>query len=190
MQEFRTLALDFEYLPPGEGLRELLEHVALVTEADQISETSGAATLMTLHLAKGLEFDVVFLVGMEDGVFPHSRVLEDVKQLEEERRLCYVGITRARERLYVSFAMSRALMGRTNRNPPSRFLLDVPENLFTPDSNLPRKASNRSSGYDYLREDFAAAARPTPAKITVQTFRREMPSITNISGKAQLLVVH
>jgi DNA helicase-2/ATP-dependent DNA helicase PcrA len=170
VQEFRSVVLDFEYLPPQEGLREMLEHVALVTDADQINESGGAATLMTLHLAKGLEFDVVFLVGMEDGVFPHSRVLEDLKQLEEERRLCYVGITRARERLYVSFAMSRALMGRTNRNPPSRFLLNVPENLFTADSNLPRRALNRSAGSEYLSEDFAASVLVEPARITVQSF--------------------
>jgi DNA helicase-2/ATP-dependent DNA helicase PcrA len=116
---------------PAEGrLVEFLEQVALVADADQIPEGGeGVVTLMTLHTAKGLEFPVVFLTGMEDGVFPHLRSLGDPKQLEEERRLAYVGITRARQRLYVSRATMRSSWGAPSYNPASRFLAEIPETL-------------------------------------------------------------
>ena len=94
-------------------------------------EQSSAVTLMTLHNAKGLEFPAVFLTGLEDGVFPHMRALGDPKELEEERRLCYVGITRAEERLYLTRAWSRNLWGQNNYNGPSRFLGEVPAHLTT-----------------------------------------------------------
>ncbi|MCW2947042.1 MAG: ATP-dependent helicase PcrA [Actinoallomurus sp.] len=111
-------------------LVEFLEQVALVADADQIPEGGeGVVTLMTLHTAKGLEFPVVFLTGMEDGVFPHLRSLGDPKQLEEERRLAYVGITRARQRLYVSRATMRSSWGAPSYNPASRFLAEIPETL-------------------------------------------------------------
>ena len=87
-------------------------------------------TLMTLHIAKGLEFPVVFMVGMEDGIFPHYRSMTDTAELEEERRLAYVGITRAQKRLYLTHAWSRTLFGQTQYNPPSRFLQEMPEHLF------------------------------------------------------------
>ncbi|MFB9832452.1 DNA helicase PcrA [Actinoallomurus acaciae] len=127
---------------PAEGrLVEFLEQVALVADADQIPggdngvvppgerANDGVVTLMTLHTAKGLEFPVVFLTGMEDGVFPHLRSLGDPKQLEEERRLAYVGITRARRRLYVSRATMRSSWGAPSYNPASRFLTEIPETL-------------------------------------------------------------
>ncbi len=107
-----------------------LETVSLQSEVDELEEGAGAITLMTLHNAKGLEFPAVFLVGMEDGVFPHMRTLGDPDELEEERRLCYVGITRAQDRLYLTSAWSRMLFGGTNYNPPSRFLKEVPANLM------------------------------------------------------------
>ncbi len=117
---------------PGEGrLVDFLEQVALVADADQIPEGGeGVVTLMTLHTAKGLEFPVVFLTGMEDGVFPHLRSLGDPKQLEEERRLAYVGITRARQRLYVSRATMRSSWGAPSYNPASRFLAEIPDKLI------------------------------------------------------------
>jgi DNA helicase-2/ATP-dependent DNA helicase PcrA len=127
---------------PGEGrLVDFLEQVALVADADQIPggqpgvvppgerSQEGVVTLMTLHTAKGLEFPVVFLTGMEDGVFPHLRSLGDPKQLEEERRLAYVGITRARQRLYVSRATMRSSWGAPSYNPASRFLTEIPDAL-------------------------------------------------------------
>lgn len=112
------------------GLSELsmfLEQVALVSDVDNLAEDSGAVTLMTLHAAKGLEFPVVFLVGLEEGIFPHSRSLMEMKEMEEERRLCYVGMTRARERLYLTWARMRLLYGGLQANPPSRFLEEIPE---------------------------------------------------------------
>jgi DNA helicase-2/ATP-dependent DNA helicase PcrA len=111
------------------GLEAFLEEIALVSDIDNYAETTNAVTLMTLHAAKGLEFPVVFIPGVEEGIFPHSRALFDAEQMEEERRLCYVGMTRAKERLYLLYANSRLLYGSTNHNPPSRFLLEIPPEL-------------------------------------------------------------
>ncbi len=110
-------------------LEGFLEEVALVSDIDNYSADTNAVTLMTLHAAKGLEFPVVFMPGMEESIFPHSRSLFDGEQMEEERRLCYVGMTRARERLILLYANSRLLYGRTDHNPPSRFLLEIPAEL-------------------------------------------------------------
>ncbi len=111
-------------------IQAFLEGISLVTDLDGADgEATSAVTLMTLHTAKGLEFPVVFLTGMEDGVFPHSRSLGEPDELEEERRLCYVGITRARERLYLCHAWCRSLFGATEYYPPSRFLREIPEEL-------------------------------------------------------------
>jgi DNA helicase-2/ATP-dependent DNA helicase PcrA len=112
-----------------ETIEEFLEAVSLVADQDELSEDDSSVVLMTLHTAKGLEFPTVFIVGLEDGVFPHLRSLGEPDELEEERRLCYVGITRARERLYLSHAWSRSLFGSTQYNPPSRFLNEIPEDL-------------------------------------------------------------
>ncbi|MFF5500978.1 DNA helicase PcrA [Streptomyces roseolus] len=134
LQELAAVALEFEQErgeEEGAGtLAEFLEKVALVADSDQIpdedEEGSGVITLMTLHTAKGLEFPVVFLTGMEDGVFPHMRALGQAKELEEERRLAYVGITRARERLYLTRSSMRSAWGQPSYNPASRFLEEIP----------------------------------------------------------------
>ena len=112
-----------------ETIEEFLEAVSLVADQDELTDDDSSVVLMTLHTAKGLEFPAVFVVGLEDGVFPHLRSLGEPDELEEERRLCYVGITRARERLYLSNAWSRSLFGSTQYNPPSRFLNEIPEQL-------------------------------------------------------------
>ncbi len=112
-----------------DSLDEFLESVALVSDSDELDASAQRVSLMTLHTAKGLEFPAVFLVGLEDGVFPHMRALEDPLQLEEERRLCYVGITRARRQLYVTHAWSRTLWGSTSHAVPSRFLSELPAEL-------------------------------------------------------------
>ncbi|GAB3963407.1 hypothetical protein GCM10027615_03600 [Plantactinospora veratri] len=118
---------------PGATLAGFLEQVALVADADQVPsddpDHQGVVTLMTLHTAKGLEFPVVFLTGLEDGVFPHLRALGDNRELEEERRLAYVGITRARKRLYLSRAVTRSAWGQPSYNPPSRFVDELPGDL-------------------------------------------------------------
>ncbi|MFI8926468.1 DNA helicase PcrA [Streptomyces sp. NPDC053474] len=133
LQELAAVALEFEQeRQEGEAgsLSDFLERVALVADSDQIPDEeddgSGVITLMTLHTAKGLEFPVVFLTGMEDGVFPHMRALGQTKELEEERRLAYVGITRARERLYLTRSSMRSAWGQPSYNPPSRFLEEIP----------------------------------------------------------------
>jgi DNA helicase II / ATP-dependent DNA helicase PcrA len=127
--ELVGVAHEFEARRPDDGLADFLEQVALVTEQDEYDEEQSTVTLMTLHNAKGLEFPVVFIVGLEDGVFPHYRSMGDPAQLEEERRLAYVGITRAQERVYLCHAWSRTLFGSTGYNPPSRFLSEIPSDL-------------------------------------------------------------
>ncbi|CAB4651750.1 unannotated protein [freshwater metagenome] len=126
----------FEELGEDEeiSLAGFLEKVSLVADADEIPEGEdhgGVVTMMTLHTAKGLEFPTVFLTGMEDGIFPHSRTFDDKDEIEEERRLAYVGLTRARERLYISRAEYRSTWGAPNYNPPSRFLEEIPEDIIT-----------------------------------------------------------
>jgi DNA helicase-2/ATP-dependent DNA helicase PcrA len=113
----------------ADTLDAFLEQVSLVADTDEIETDTSKVTLMTLHTAKGLEYPVVFIVGMEDGIFPHLRSLGEPDEMEEERRLAYVGITRARERLYLSNAWCRSLWGQTQYNPPSRFLNEIPEAL-------------------------------------------------------------
>ena len=132
LHELVGVAREYEERVGGGTLAEFLEQVALVADADEVpdpDESGGVVTLMTLHSAKGLEFPVVFLTGMEDGVFPHLRSLGDSREMEEERRLAYVGITRARERLYVSRATMRSAWGQTSYNPASRFLEELPAEL-------------------------------------------------------------
>jgi DNA helicase-2/ATP-dependent DNA helicase PcrA len=124
LAELVGVAQDFE------TVNAFLEQVALVSDTDDLKESDSFLTLMTIHSAKGLEYPVVFLVGMEEGVFPHVRTIGEPDQLEEERRLAYVAITRARERLYVSHAWSRVLFGSSQYNPPSRFLEEIPAELF------------------------------------------------------------
>ncbi|MBI2243513.1 MAG: UvrD-helicase domain-containing protein, partial [Nocardioides sp.] len=174
------------------GLADFLERVALVADADQIPdddpEDAGVVTLMTLHTAKGLEFPVVFLTGLEDGVFPHARSLGEQQELEEERRLAYVGVTRARERLYVSRAVVRSAWGAPSHNPGSRFLDELPVDLVDwrrteaaqtrwgrPDLasgsaarlGSPTAAGRRNFSAAAVRADAAARAKPA----------REIPSL-------------
>jgi DNA helicase-2/ATP-dependent DNA helicase PcrA len=129
--ELRGVAQDYNELPPGEALSDLLEGVTLVSDVDSLKEATDTVTLITLHQAKGLEFPVVFIVGMEEGILPHIRSFDDPAQMEEERRLCYVGITRAKSRVYLVRAFRRNMMGSSNINAPSRFLKDIPADLTT-----------------------------------------------------------
>jgi DNA helicase II / ATP-dependent DNA helicase PcrA len=130
LAELESVAAEYERDEEAPDLTGFLERVSLVADADEIpDDDEGVVTLMTLHTAKGLEFPVVFLTGMEDGIFPHVRSLGSETELEEERRLAYVGITRARERLYLTRAVSRSAWGSPSHNPASRFLDEVPSEL-------------------------------------------------------------
>lgn len=129
VMELRSVAEEFGAMTPTEGLTAFLEQVALVSDTDDLGDKPNSATLITLHQAKGLEFPVVFIVGMEEGVLPHNRSFDNSDQMEEERRLAYVGMTRAEERLYLLRAYRRSSMGMRNTNPPSRFLTDIPRGL-------------------------------------------------------------
>ncbi len=124
--ELRSVAEEYGELATEEQLPRFLEEVALVSDVDSYREGAPAVTLITLHAVKGLEFPVVFLTGMEEGVFPHARSMDSEEELEEERRLCYVGITRAKDRCYLTHARTRTLFGRTAEMAPSRFLLELP----------------------------------------------------------------
>ncbi len=156
LRELQSVAAEFEESNEGaviggeswdemdqqRRLELFLETTALTSDVDEWDEGGGAVTLMTLHTAKGLEFPVVFMVGLEDGVFPHMRTMGEAHELEEERRLAYVGITRAQDRLFLTSAWSRMLYGGTNYNPASRFLAEIPSGLL---EKAPKRLRQRSS---------------------------------------------
>jgi DNA helicase-2/ATP-dependent DNA helicase PcrA len=129
--ELRSVTTRYDDLTPDDALDRFLEETALVADQDSYEAGADAVTLITLHAAKGLEFPVVFIAGLEEGVFPHSRSLDDEKQLEEERRLAYVGITRAKRRLFLSHAARRATWGQGGLSVPSRFLFEIPAALMS-----------------------------------------------------------
>jgi len=165
LNELEAVAHEFEDAAPDGTLADFLERVALVADTDEIpeaTEDSGVVTLMTLHTAKGLEFPVIFLTGMEDGVFPHMRSLGNSTELEEERRLAYVGITRARERLHLSRAVMRSAWGSPQWNPPSRFLEEIPSELI-----------------DWQRED-AGPSAPEPTIARAQPLPGRSPGTREI----------
>ena len=142
VKELRTVAADFIGVPPPDGLNAFLEQVALVSDVDNVDDGGDGLTLITLHQAKGLEFSTVFMVGMEEGMLPHMRSFDDPTQMEEERRLCYVGMTRAKERLYLTRAFRRRVMGNSLPGIPSRFLNDIPRELIaSPDEEAKPKAT-------------------------------------------------
>jgi DNA helicase-2/ATP-dependent DNA helicase PcrA len=130
--ELRSVASEYDDLDPKEALAAFLEKVSLVSDIDELDEKADAVTLITLHQAKGLEFSVVFIVGLEEGILPHRKSFDDPEEMEEERRLCYVGITRAKQRLYLLRSYRRSLFGGSTANPPSRFLQDISPHLISP----------------------------------------------------------
>ncbi|GAA4179089.1 DNA helicase PcrA [Streptosporangium oxazolinicum] len=169
LDEMVSVASEFEEANPEGTLVEFLEQVSLVADADQIPAADGGqgvVTLMTLHTAKGLEFPVVFLTGMEDGVFPHMRSLGEPKELEEERRLAYVGITRAEQRLYVSRAAVRSSWGSPAFNPASRFVAEIPSELVDWRSDPEKSAWSAATRRD---------SRPAPAR---KPGGRQIPNLT------------
>ncbi|HET7703482.1 MAG TPA: 3'-5' exonuclease, partial [Candidatus Limnocylindrales bacterium] len=153
--ELRAVTTRYDDLESEDALDRLLEETALVADQDSYEGDADAVTMITLHAAKGLEFPVVFIAGLEEGVFPHSRALDDEKELEEERRLAYVGMTRAMRRLFLSHAWRRATWGMGQASVPSRFLLEIPAELMVgPD------LASGSAGLD-VDLDLAFGARGT-----------------------------
>jgi DNA helicase-2/ATP-dependent DNA helicase PcrA len=146
VQELFTAIEKYDKFSTEEAIKLFLEEVALATDLDNIDDKQDAVTLMTLHSAKGLEYDSVFIIGLEEGLLPHSMSMENPSEMEEERRLCYVGITRAKSRVHLIFARVRRIFGSTQANYPSRFISDIPEHLV----------DYRNQGYSYLsgEDDF------------------------------------
>ncbi|MGD6805117.1 DNA helicase PcrA [Rossellomorea aquimaris] len=176
IDEFLSVTKSFEESNDDKSLVAFLTDLALVADIDKLDDDeqpSDAVILMTLHAAKGLEFPVVFLMGLEEGVFPHSRSLMDEEEMEEERRLAYVGITRAEEELFMTNAQMRTLYGQTKMNPVSRFIAEIPEDLI--DNFEPQKKSPFSSG----GVGAAASARPQPRRKPVT---RPVPTTTGGEG--------
>ncbi len=136
VREMISVTTEFDVSSDDRSLSAFLEQVSLVSDLDAMNQTANSVTLLTLHAAKGLEFPIVFLAGMEEGVFPHSRSLYNNSDIEEERRLCYVGITRAKEELYLTHAYRRTLFGSSSYNPPSRFIKDIPSEIFEGSSGV------------------------------------------------------
>ncbi|MFM2436120.1 MAG: ATP-dependent helicase PcrA [Actinomycetota bacterium] len=159
---------------------EFLEQVALVADTDQL-DSDNHVTLMTLHAAKGLEFPVVFIVGMEEGIFPHSRALTDQNELEEERRLAYVGITRAKERLLLSHAWSRNLYGSKQFNPPSRFLDEIPSELLQREGSIDSGADEGRGSYR-PRPDQGTGQRIEWTRATIPKYRRDGDAVGDLTG--------
>lgn len=167
IREFMGAVDEYAKMTENPTLEDYLENVSLVTDLDQQEDERGYVTLMTLHSAKGLEFPNVFMTGMEEGIFPSSRSLMDDARMEEERRLCYVGITRAQKRLFISRADQRMLYNQVNHNQPSRFLDEIPERLMTDEMATMREHfGERAPSANRSRSPYS---RNTPAPRTATT---------------------
>src|SRR3989344_5233251 len=156
VRELFTVAEKFRTMPLDEALHSFLEEVALSSDTDEINADADAVQLMTVHSAKGLEFPVVFIVGLEEGVFPHSRSALSPQEMEEERRLMYVALTRAKEKLYLLYAETRMIFGNTQVNPPSRFLSEIPEHLT---HETEKKSSGLLGKRSFARTPYRFASR-------------------------------
>ncbi len=219
LEEFVSLARNFEESRDDVGSRSLLtaflEHIALLSDVDEAEDPGDSVSLMTLHAAKGLEFPVVFIAGLEEGMFPHQRSLGDDRELEEERRLCYVGITRAQRMLFLSHAFRRTVFGQTQEQQPSRFLGDLPQELIDRRQDIsalvaPRIAEEEQDaeriGGKKLdltkilsrsprshREAQPKPAPSSPARVKPQRARKEKAEAVSDSGtefRAGMKVVH
>ena len=193
IQELQGAVTEFEKMNPEGSLSDFLENVALVSDTDAVNESGGAVTLMTLHSAKGLEFNNVFLAGMEEGVFPITRALFDDEQMEEERRLAYVGITRAKRRLFLCHARTRALYNARNTNELSRFVTEIPTRLIIEGAarmqprRMPSATPNRAEagyGHGRVNQGIRSAADYNPAGVgpRVSTGSAELDAKLGIPG--------
>jgi len=192
VQELLTVASEYDGLAPEAALLSFLEDVALVTDIDEYDERADAVTLITLHQAKGLEFSVVFIVGLEEGLLPHIRSYDDPAQMEEERRLCYVGMTRAKERLYMVRAFRRHLMGMSAANPASRFLKDLPSELVTRREAVQEEVEAVLRGPSRLRKEPAVpseAAFAAGERVRHPRFGEGIVVSCTVTGSDQEVVV-
>ncbi|MHB9033842.1 MAG: ATP-dependent helicase [Anaerolineae bacterium] len=200
VNELFTVAMRYTQEDPSEGLATFLEEVALVADTDELDQVAQAVTLMSLHAAKGLEYDTVFMIGMEEGLCPHSRSLNDPEQMEEERRLCYVGMTRARKRLYLVHAFRRTLYGSSEVRDISRFIKDIPETLIdgssprtmrvTPSYQPPALSSNnRRDLFASRRVDVERAKKTVEAKLKAEILSREIPRDTATANSKPVAVL-
>jgi DNA helicase-2/ATP-dependent DNA helicase PcrA len=164
--ELRGHAAEFDEIAPPEGLARFLEEVALVSDQDELEDVPDRVTLITLHAAKGLEFPVVFMVGLEEGLLPHRRALEDERELEEERRLAYVGMTRAKDRLYLVHAHHRSTYGIGAQSEASRFLAELPEDLLSAERSAApfRRGGERWRGTDDDGGDWLPGGYRSPTR--------------------------
>jgi len=199
LEEFLNVAIEFEEENVDNTLQDFLESITLSSDIDGMDEEEESVTLMTLHSAKGLEFPVVFLVGMEEGVFPGYRSIGEPQELEEERRLCYVGITRAREKLYLTCAKQRTVFGSTSYNPISRFVEEIPEELLEGKEEVFKKKEEKAetifkdTGYKWeyksidtnynIKKGFGIA-REVPVTVAANTFK-SASSLLNNMGKSK-----
>lgn len=173
VRELFSVAHKFETLSLTDALAHFLEEIALASDTDSIDQAADAVHLMTVHSAKGLEFPAVFLVGLEEGIFPHSRSALSAAELEEERRLMYVGLTRAREQAYLSHAEMRTIFGSTQLNPPSRFIAEIPETLLeerthaaeTESVFFPRRSKARTNSFPRRVKKIAPASGENTALV-------------------------
>ena len=190
LKELAGVAGEYQEQYPEGMLEDFLSQISLVSEQDEYDEEELSVTLMTLHNAKGLEFPVVFITGMEEGVFPHIRSLTEPAELEEERRLAYVGITRAQRRLFVTHAWNRSLWGGTNYNAVSRFVKEIPDELIRVVGDRPAKRAMSRGGPRYPDLERASAGWQVGQQVSHDRWGRGM--ITALSGfgeKAEVTVV-
>lgn len=186
LEEFLTVAVQFEEEEAENDLSSFLEGITLSSDIDGMNEEEESVTLMTLHSAKGLEFPVVFLVGMEEGIFPGYKSIGEPKELEEERRLCYVGITRAKNNLYLTCSRQRTMFGSTSCNPVSRFVKEIPKAMLEGSSELGNESENKfkDSNYDWSYGK-AGSSKVVSYKIENSNTRKE-PSFAFKSAESFL----
>jgi DNA helicase-2/ATP-dependent DNA helicase PcrA len=177
VMELRNHAAEFDEIAAPEGLARFLEEVALVSDQDELDDRPDRVTLITLHAAKGLEFPVVFIVGLEEGLLPHKRALEDGRELEEERRLAYVGMTRAKDRLYLVHAHHRSTWGVGSASEPSRFLAELPEELLAQQRGASPFRQGAARGTDDQIGWLAYAGYRSPRGVREELHPRSLPDL-------------
>jgi DNA helicase-2/ATP-dependent DNA helicase PcrA len=190
VEELLSVTEQFGLSGGDTSLRAFLEQVALISDIDTYDESGQAITLMTLHAAKGLEFPVVYMAGLEEGLFPHRRSIDDREELEEERRLCYVGMTRAKEELKLSYAHQRMIMGQIQRTDRSRFIDEIPSELFAEMAPKRRHSTNTAwrSEFKPKRTTSVATFRPGHKVVHAQFGRGIVLNSTGDGNSEQVTV--